>query len=184
MEGGPLIRSWSRAGAADRSLLLLALSWKLPGPCWVRMPSETTGPRRARAGTAGTPESQVVGSLCQDHGSWRGMEAASNPTRPLPRAGGLRQRCRRHRSRASFCSRVGAYAARPHERHPCRACHFRAIHNGRERSHAYNHGQRHGRHDLRRSSSGQMATPPDLALQAGGRRFKSGGSHHQLWLPS
>jgi hypothetical protein len=105
----------------------------------------------------------------QDHGRWSTDSAGSNPTRPLPRAGGPRQRCRHRRCRASPCSRVGAYAARPHERHPCRPCHYRAIHNGRERSHADTHGQFHGRHDLRRSSSGQVATLPDLALPAGGR---------------
>jgi hypothetical protein len=67
------------------------------------------------------------------------------PAVQLPRASGACQRCRRRRSRASLCGRVGAYAARPHERHPCRPCHYRAIHNGRERSHADTHGQSHGR---------------------------------------
>jgi hypothetical protein len=35
-----------------------------------------------------------------------------------------------------------AYVRRTH-----RPCHYRAIHNGRERSHADTHGQSHGRHD-------------------------------------
>jgi hypothetical protein len=56
-----------------------------------------------------------------------------------------------------------------------RPCHYRAIYNGRERSHADTDGHSHGRHDLRRPSSGQMTTLPDLALQAGGRGFES---HH------
>jgi hypothetical protein len=71
--------------------------------------------------------------------------------------------------RASPCGRPDAYAARPRHRRPHRPCHYRAIHNGRERLQADTHGQSHGRHDLRRSSSGQVATPPELALQARGR---------------
>jgi hypothetical protein len=44
-----------------------------------------------------------------------------------------------------------------------------AIHSSHDRSPADTHGQFHGRHHLRRSSSGQVATLPDLALQAGSR---------------
>jgi hypothetical protein len=55
-----------------------------PGPRWVRAASETAGHRRARAGTAGEPESQVTGHSPQrpqttkQHGA--GFE-------PLTRAG-------------------------------------------------------------------------------------------------
>ena len=65
--------------------------------------------------------------------------------------------------------RPHTYAARPRHHRPRRPCHYRAIHNGRERLHADTHGQSHGRHDVRRSSSGQVTTPPDLALEAGDR---------------
>jgi hypothetical protein len=77
--------------------------------------------------------------------------------------------------RVSPCGRPDAYAARPRHRRPRRPCHYRAIHNGRERLQADTHGQSHGRHHLRRSWSGQVATPPDLALQARSRGFES---HH------
>jgi hypothetical protein len=66
-------------------------------------------------------------------------------------------------------------------RHPCRPCHYRAIYNGRERSHADIHGQPHGRHDLRRSPSGQVATLPDPALQAGGRPSASVTTEGPPW---
>ena len=53
--------------------------------------------------------------------------------------------------------------------HPRQPCHYRAIHNGRERSQEDTHGQSHGRHYLRRSFSYQVATLPDLAWQVSGR---------------
>jgi hypothetical protein len=85
-----------------------------PGPSWVRSASGPSGSRRARAVRTGRQGSQVTwlhtGKLLEEGGD----TAASNPTRRLPRAGGPRQRCRRRRSRAS------PYAARRHERHPCR----------------------------------------------------------------
>jgi hypothetical protein len=86
--------------------------------------------------------------------------------------------------RASPNGRLGTYTSKPHERRPRRPCHYRAIHTGHGRSRADNHGQRHTDRDLRRSLCPQIAILPDLALQAGGRRFESGGPHHQLWLPS
>jgi hypothetical protein len=46
-------------------------------------------------------------------------------------------------------------------------CHYRAIHSGHDRSRADNHGQRRSSLDLRRSSSSQVTTSPDLALGAG-----------------
>ena len=59
-----------------------------------------------------------------------------------------------------------------------------------ERSHADTDGPSHGRHDLRRPSSGQMTTLPDLALQAGGRGLSPvistecrSGQRWKAWRP-
>jgi hypothetical protein len=59
-----------------------------------------------------------------------------------------------------------------------RPCHYRAIHNGPDRSPADNHGQHHSGLDQRRSLPSQVTTPPDLALQAGNRSvFASNQAH-------
>jgi hypothetical protein len=54
-------------------------------------------------------------------------------------------------------------------RAPNGPCHYRAIHSSPYRSSADNHGQRQGALDQRRSVPSQVAAPPDLALQSGGR---------------
>jgi hypothetical protein len=78
---------------------------------------------------------------------------------------------------ASPCGRVGADAPRPHERRPHRSCHYRAIHGSLDRSPTDTHGQSDGCRDLLSSSSDQVAILPDLALQAGGRRFNPTTEH-------
>ena len=50
-----------------------------------------------------------------------------------------------------------------------RPCHQRAFHSSQERPRADNHGQRHGGLNLHISLPSQVASLPDLALQAGGR---------------
>jgi hypothetical protein len=85
--------------------------------------------------------------------------------------------------RASPCGEPVLHS-QAHERRPRRPCHYRAIHSGPDRSPADTHGQCHGCLNLRPSFPPQVTAPAELALQAGGRRFESGGSHHQPWLPS
>jgi hypothetical protein len=63
--------------------------------------------------------------------------------------------------------------------HPRRPCHERAIHSRPERSRTDNHGQRQYGLDLRRCLPSQVTTLRDLALRAGGGRFKSGRPDHR-----
>jgi hypothetical protein len=124
--------------------------------------------------------SQVPAPSAPDLGRPASVEAASNPTCRLPRAGdGPCQRGGCHRGRVSPFGRAGAETSGLYERRPRPACHYRAIHSGPGRSSADSHGQRHSSLDLRHSLSSQVATLPDLALGAGGRRFKSGRPDHQ-----
>ena len=117
------------------------------------LPGPPAGRRTFTATTCAAGESD---------GGFESHPTAAAGRRPLPTS-------QASPGRASPCGRPDAYAARPRHRRPRRPCHYRAIHNGRERLQTDTHGQSHGRHDLRRSQSGQVATPPDLALQAGGR---------------
>jgi hypothetical protein len=48
-------------------------------------------------------------------------------------------------------------------------CHYRAIRSGPDRAPADNYGQRQCSLDLRHFPPSQITTPPELALQAGGR---------------
>jgi hypothetical protein len=54
-------------------------------------------------------------------------------------------------------------------RHTPPPCRQRAIHSSLDRSPADTHGQQHSGRDLHGSPPLQVASPPDLALQAGGR---------------
>jgi hypothetical protein len=116
------------------------------------LPGPPAGPRTFTATTCAAGESDGGFAL----------PTAAAGRRPLPTS-------QASPGRASPCGRPDAYAARPRHRRPRRPCHYRAIHNGRERLQADTHGQSYGRHGLRRSSSGQVAILPDLALQARGR---------------
>jgi hypothetical protein len=94
------------------------------------------------------------------------------------------QRCGGHRGRTSPYDQAGSQR---HDRlpgQPDRPCHYRAIHKSPERSRADNHGQRQRGLDQRRSPSSQVTAEPDLALGAGGRRFKSGRPDHQHEPPA
>jgi hypothetical protein len=137
------------------------------GPCWVRAASGTAGPRRARAVMLGI--TRIAGHTTSPlrppdgeaaRGSVRIQPIAAAGRRPLPTR-------RASPESASPCGRVGADAARPHERRPRQSCHYRAIHGSLDRSPADTHGQSHGCRDLLSSSSDQVAILPDLALQAG-----------------
>jgi hypothetical protein len=171
----------------------------LPRP-WTRPARITDSPRGSvRGGSARHRELLVFGGHersrpvrrnrrsphLPDHdlGEWCSETAGSNPTDPCRRPVALANEPGVAGAgltlRSSWCLHSQAY-----DRRPRLPCHYHASHNGLERSQADTHGQSHARHDLRRSSSGQVTTPADLALQAGGRRFESGGPHHQLWLPS
>ena len=184
--GGRPVNPWSRrterqdASTTDGPEPAAQRYWSVLGPHGIG----ATGSGWTRAVTTGRYKSQLEAPLrprarLMEYGGG-GLESHPTPAagrRPLP----TRQARSGH---ASPRGRAGAYTARPHKRRPRRPCHDRAIHSGLDRSPADNHGQRHSGLDLRRSPSSQVTTAPDLALSAGGRRFESGGSHHQLWLPS
>jgi hypothetical protein len=115
---------------------------------------------------------------------WEAGRSSSLPIHGCRGPAAFANEARAAGGRASPCGRAGAHTARPHERRPRPPCHYRAIHSGLDRSPADNHGQRHSDLDLRRSPPSQVTDRPNPALQAGGRRFESGGPHHQLWLPT
>jgi hypothetical protein len=145
------------------------------------------GTRWSSAGTSGPArqdESQVTGGPPLQPRTpeqrWIGFEShltAAAGQRPLP----TRQASP---GTGSSCGQVGTHTGRPCERRPRRPCHYCAIHSSHDRSPADTHGRCHGCLNLRPSFPPQVTALPELALQAGGRRFESGGSHHQLWLPS
>jgi hypothetical protein len=79
----------------------------------------------------------------------------------------------------------GEPTARPgYRHHPRPPCHKCAIHSGPDRSRADNHGQQRSSLDLRRSPPSQVTAAAELALGAGGRRFKSGRPDHQHESPA
>src|SRR5215211_1423201 len=111
-----------------------------PGPCWVRTGSETAGPRRARAVNVGEAASQV-----------RGRSPSRPRTANQPGAG------------FEPLTRTGAVPL------PCHSQQSRAVPSEHLRGVDDDDGQCPGGHDLCRSSTDQVAAPPDLALQARSR---------------
>jgi hypothetical protein len=120
------------------------------GPCWVRMTSETPGPRWAPAVTTGRKKPQVAGPsrprpLPMNPG---GSAFESHPQ--LPRADGSCQQVRRRRDGPYPVVELVPTLPGPPTVVLAGRAHYRAIHNGFYRSPAENQGQHRSDLDLRR----------------------------------
>jgi hypothetical protein len=154
------------------------------GPSWVRTASGTAGPRRARAVTPGIQDPQIRGIQAFNLGQRSSLGPGSSPP------SGCREPCGLLPTRRVVTEDGPHRTVRvSHQRtripgSSLAACHYRATHSGPYRSPADNHGQRRSSIDLCSFTSPQVTIEADLALGAGGRRFKSGRPDHQHEPPA